>query len=249
MWEFCVAFDNKTEAIAFKNAIYSTIKIYGGLTTILSTKGYFKVLIATPTQFLNRIKSYLKEKIAESILLNYKKNYILKNLNFCISTNINMQVFLKAIIVFDSDTDKDIIVQKLNFKSCLMVKSFIDFQLKFLKKKWQELVDLANDNAMYLVSEDTFNELIKFIISNLEYRYYIVNIFSKKDCYMLCDTKGEVISDFLIEKSIVYDDSNLLTTLIALNPEKIVIHCNNNVKDKTINALFQYFSNRLEICK
>jgi len=249
MWEVCIAFNNKQEAFAFKDAIYNTIKEYNGVITILYSSTFFKVLIAVSNKYSNKLKSFLSEKIAENILLNYKKNFILSRLNFFVTSNTNMQVFLKALVVFDSDTDKEIIVQRLNFNNNLVVKSFVDFKLQFLKRKWLELVDLANDNAMYLVSDDTFNELIKFVISNLEYRYYTVNVFSKKDCYMICDTKGEFVSDFLVDKNIVYDDNNLLTTLIALNPEKIIMHCDNNVKDKTINKLFLYFSNRLEICK
>lgn len=249
MWEFCIAFNSKDEAQLFINSIYSTIKHYEGVATVLLTPNFFKVLVAVPKQNSNKIKLFLTEKIAESILLNYKKEYILSRLNFSLSQNTNMQVFLKALIVFDSDTDKEIIIQRLNFNNDLVVKSFVDFKLKFLKKKWLELVDLANDNAMYLVSEETFNELIKFLISNLEYRCYAVNIFSKKDCYMICDTQGNIINDFLIDKNIVYDDNNLLTSLIALNPEKIIMHCNSNTQEKVINKLFQYFSNRLEICK
>lgn len=249
MWEFCIAFNNKDEAQSFKNSIYNTIKHYEGVVTILFSLNFAKVLVAIPMQNLTKIKHFLTEKIAESILINYKKEFILSRLNFSFTQNTSMQVFLKALIVFDSDTDKEIIIQRLNFDNDLVVKSFVDFKLKFLKKKWLELVDLANDNAMYLVSEDTFNELIKFLISNLEYRCYAVNVFSKKDCYMICDTQGNIINDFLIDKNIIYDDNNLLTSLIALNPEKIIVHCNSNTQEKVINKLFQYFSNRLEICK
>lgn len=249
MWEYCIAFNNKNEAQLFKDCVCNTIKLNDGVVTILFSENFAKVLIAVPNKNINKITKYLTEKIAESILLNYKKEFILSRLSFSFNQKINMQVFLKALIVFDSDTDKEIIIQRLNLNHDIVIKSFIDFKLKFLKKKWLELVDLANDNAMYLVSEDTFNELIKFLISNLEYRCYAVNVFSKNNCFLLCDTQGKVISDFLVDKNIVYDDVNLLTSLIALNPEKIIVHCNSDTQEKTINKLFQYFSNRLEICK
>ena len=93
------------------------------------------------------------------------------------------------------------------------------------------------------------NHNLKFLISNLEYRCYAVNVFPKNNCYLLCDTQGNCINDFLIDKNIIYDDNNLLTSLIALNPEKIIFHCNSNVRDNIINSLFQYFSNRIVICK
>ena len=67
-----------------------------------------------------------------------------------------MQIFLKALVVFDSETDKAIIYERLKFDSNLVVNSFINFKLYFLKRKWKELIDLANDNYIYLLlSNDT----------------------------------------------------------------------------------------------
>ena len=102
---------------------------------------------------------------------------------------------------------------------------------------------------MYLLSRDSFLELIKFLISNLENRQYVVNIFSKENCYLLCDVEGNSIKDFLLEKNIIYDDSSLLTSLVALNPQKIIIHCNSFIKDRLLKNLYEIFSNRIEIKK
>ena len=249
MWEFCIAFDDETQAQNFRKSIISDIKSLQGVVTVLVSITFAKVLIAVPNDVKTKAKEILIEKIAENILLYNKKRYILSKLNFDITHSTSMQVFLKALVVFDSDTDKEIIIERLDLQNDIVVKSFVDFRLTFLKRKWDELVSLANDNAMYLVSEDTFGELIKFLISNLEYRCYAVNVFSKKNCYLLCDTQGKVINDFLIERNIVYDDNMLITSLIALNPEKIIVHCNSFVKDKLLKTLYEYFSNRLEVCK
>lgn len=249
MWEYCISFEDKNSAEIFKNSIFNNIKSHGGIITSLNDNCFYKVLIALPIIERFKVHNAIKEKIAETILLCIKSEYILSRLEFEINNTPSMQIFLKALIVFDSDTDKDIIVERLNFDSNLVVKSFVNFRLTFLKRKWNELVSLANDNAMYLLSQDSFNELIKFLISNLEYRCYEVNVFLKQDCYLLCDMKGEVVKDFLIDKNIMYDDSKLLTNLVALNPEKIIVHGSKNLKDKLLVTLYEYFSNRIELCK
>ena len=250
MWEYCISFEDKNSADIFSNSIYNEIKSHGGIITTRDGDCFYKVLIALPIIERFKVHNVIKEKIAETILLCIKSEYILSRLDFeTNNASPSMKVFLKALIVFDSDTDKDIIVERLNFDSDLVVKSFVNFRMSFLKRKWNELVSLANDNAMYLLSQDSFDELIKFLISNLEYRCYAVNVFSKKDCYFLCDMKGEVVKDFLIDKNIMYDDSNLLVNLVALNPEKIIVHCNNNIKDNLLKTLYEYFSNRIELCK
>ena len=248
MWEFSLVFDNEITAQNFKASIIQRIREVNGVITTIFTKYSYSVLLAVPINSRKSIINFLKEKIAENVLLFYKKEYILSKLSFDISLNANMQIFLKALVVFDSDTDKQIIMENLSLKNSLILNSFINFKLKFLKRKWNELVSLANDNEMYFLDDTAFSELIKFLISNLEYRCYAVNIFSKKNCYLLCDFQGRNINDFLVEKSVIYDDSKLLTSLIALNPEKIIVHCNSFVKDNLLKTLYEYFSNRIEIC-
>ncbi len=249
MWEYCFYFDSDFDANVFEKKIAEHVQALGGLVANLFSQEYFKVLVAVPFEKRREVTKFFKIKLAETILIGYKKDYIMQNFDFDKIKTENMPVFLQALICFDSEIDKQIILERLNFRSVFYLTSFISFKLKFLKKKWDELVSLANDNMIYLLNEDSCVELIKFLISNLEHRYYAVNIFSKDDCYLLCDMQGKVIEDFLIDKHIIYDDSNLITSLIALNPEKIIVHCNKFSKDKLLKNLFNFFPTQIEICK
>ena len=139
-------------------------------------------------------------------------------------------------------------MKKLKLKKHFYFDSFIDFVLGVLKNKWNELITIANDNVIYTYSDDNLLELIKFIISNLEHRCYAVNVFSKKDCYMIYDIKGEKIDDFLIENNIFYDEKHLFASLVVLNPKKIIFHTDNK-KSSVVDKLNSFFSKRVEICK
>lgn len=249
MWEYSLCFDNEIDSENFIDKIRPFIKETKGVVVSIFLQDTHKVLVAVPIEKKEQAMSLLKENLAEMILTNFKKEYIMSKLNFEVDHSVNMRVFLQTLICFDSDVDKQIIMESLNFDKSIYLNSFINFRLKFLKNKWDELVTLANDNIMYLLSEDSFVELIKFLISNLDYRCYAVNIFSKQNCYLLCDMEGKVINDFLLDKNIVYDDNKLLTSLIALNPEKIIIHCNSFLKENLLKNLYNIFSNRIEICK
>lgn len=249
MWEYSLCFDNEIDSENFIDKIRPFIKKTKGVVVSIFLQDTHKVLVAVPIEKKEQAMSLLKENLAEMILTNFKKEYIMSKLNFEVDHSVNMRVFLQTLICFDSDVDKQIIMESLNFDKSIYLNSFINFRLKFLKNKWDELVTLANDNIMYLLSEDSFVELIKFLISNLDYRCYAVNIFSKQNCYLLCDMEGKVINDFLLDKNIVYDDNKLLTSLIALNPEKIIIHCNSFLKENLLKNLYNFFSNRIEICK
>lgn len=248
MVEFCIYFNNFNVANCFIKRVCKFINLLGGILVNISTNSSFSVLIAVKKEHKAKLKNYLRERIAETILVYYKRNYILSKLNFKRGNNFYMQIYLEALCCFDSNLDKEIILKKLKLKKHFYFDSFIDFVLGVLKNKWNELITIANDNVIYTYSDDNLLELIKFIISNLEHRCYAVNVFSKKDCYMICDIKGEKIDDFLIENNIFYDEKNLFASLVVLNPKKIIFHTDNK-KSSVVGKLNSFFSKRVEICK
>lgn len=249
MWEFCFYFDSLEDSNIYEKKILCFVKNVQGVVANVFSEGFYKLLIAVPFETRREAIRFFKTKLAETILTIYKRKFIVSNLNIEKIRTENISVFLQALVCFDSEIDKQIIIERINFKNNFYLNSFISFKLKFLKNKWNELVTLANDNMIYLLNDDSCLELIKFLISNLEHRYYAVNIFLKDDCYLLCDMQGKVIEDFLIEKHVVYDDKNLINSLVALNPEKIILHCNKILKDKLIKNLFNFFPSQIEICK
>ena len=249
MWECCICFENSSEADSFVKSISSFVRNRDGIIVNVYSMSFTKVLFAVPEPNQEECYFYVKEKLAESILSHYKKKYIMSKLDFDINASANMNVFIQTLTCFDSDMEKKILCENIDFKDTFCIDSYVRFRMKYLKQKWNELATLANDNIMYLISEDSFVEFIKFLISNLEHRCYAVNVFSKKNCYLLCDLEGKQINDFLLEKNIAYDDNHLLTSLIALNPEKIILHCNPFLKDALLKTLYSYFMDRIELCK
>lgn len=249
MWEVSICFESAKMAEYFASKINLVIKSCKGISACITLNGQNCVLVAVPKDKEEFAREFVKQKIAECILFFYKKDYIVSKLNFEKPKTTYMNVFLQTLVCFDGEADKHFIEQCLDFDDRIFVDAVVAFKLKFLKKKWEELVSLANENVMYFLSEDSLLELIKFLISNLEHRCYAVNVFSKSDCYFLCDLQGKRIDDFMLEKQGIYEDGSLLSTLVALNPEKIIVHCNKFVKDKLLRNLFSLFPNRIEICK
>ena len=251
MWEYSVVFpiEKKDIATRFNKKIQNRVKNSGGLSTIVFKNQEATVLLAVPERNKMPIYNYVIELIADIILTTYKLEFLLGSFNFVATEDINMQAFIKALVVFDSDTDRHIIKQKLKCLSGVIIDSFINFKLKVLKHKWMDLVNLANDNVMYLMSNDTFIELLKFLISNLDFRTELVDIHLINGSYVLFDSTGSLIEDGLLNECEVCNDAFLITSLIALNPKKIKVSTSDKVKDNIISLLYELFSSRVEICK
>lgn len=199
-----------------------------------------------------RMSFYISQVIADIISTFYKLEFIEKNLRLPIQKDINYKAFKKALIAFDRETDKYIIARNLKIEKTIFIDSFYEFRLKQLRTKWMELIKLANDNAGYLLCNDIFIDLLKFLIENIEISRGLVNVVKEKGGYKLCDEQFEKIDDDeilygLSEQEMQDEDVCLVLSLIALSPKKINVYCNPFENSPTLTLLSQIFDNRVSI--
>ena len=248
MWEYWVSVEkDKYESLKFvQKNITADIKKTGGKMALILSGNEARLWLQTGETYKKTIKKKIVGLIADMILHTYKLEYLIKNFKFKTTSDINMQAFIKALVVFDWDIDKQIIVRMLLGLDSVVISAFVSFKLSVLKTKWDDLVNLANDNIIYLMSSDTFIELLKYLISNLDFRTNEVNVFYNNCTYILKDSKGMPIKE---EHNDMKDcsDAVLITSLISLSPQKIKLHIDNFDGD-VINLLFNLFGDRIAIC-
>ena len=249
MWEYSIVFSrNKLElAKKINNEIQSFVENKNGISTLLITKFNISVLVAVPDGQGEVLDLFIKDKIISLYVNEYKLNYLLENFNFEVTNNISMKAFIKALLMFDVETDRRIVKQKLLGFNSIVIDSFFNFRLQVLKNRWNDLVNLANDNIMYLMSRDTIIELLKFLISNLEFNCEMVKIKQNGENFILYNEKGELIKDETCRD--VLDNDSLITTLIYLNPKRIRLDETYNIRNGAINLICELFNNRVETFK
>lgn len=248
MWEYQVKVDDsKYENLkCVQKNIAADIKKVGGKIALVSGGGTARLWLSVKDEHKKMVKKKVIGLIADMILQVYKSEYLTSNFKFRTTNDINMQAFIKALVVFDWDIDKQIIIRMLMDMDCVVVDAFVCFKLGILKTKWDDLVSLANDNIAYLMSTDTFIELLKYLISNLDFRTNEVNVFCVNRTYTLKDNKGLPIKE---GHGDIKDcsDAFLITSLISLSPQKIKVHID-NFDGNVINLLFNLFNDRIVIC-
>lgn len=234
MWEFGISIDkNKKSIIEFVfKKMQEYVKTYDGVATMQEFPNKVSILIACNDYEKNRMILHLQELLSECICYHYKKNFLIKNLNIKIGDEMSKKAFITALLFFDKETDKYIVNKYLNIDKKIDIDGFFNFKLQSLKNKWKELIEIANKNDIYLYSYETFLELVKFLVDNIETKSDVINIMSSDDTYDIYDFKFQKIEN--IEN---YDNKaeNLLGALIALCPKNINIYCSeilpNNLKD------------------
>lgn len=243
MWELSISIGVKNLDVA--KYIYQTLKAKSeeleAVVTCYEQFDNFFILFACPETVQVRATVEIERCIVKVICNFYKEKFLTENLRLPLHENMSMMAFKKALINFDKETDFYLISKNLELDKNLHLDSFYHFKLKSLRDKWTELITLANENGDYLVSNDAFFDLLKFLIDNLEVCEDEINVFEDENGYFIkqsnCDEEGEYKS---------LSKENLVTSLIELSPKKINLFCRSD--DNTAGFLSKIFEERVNIC-
>lgn len=200
-----------------------------------------------------RLHFFACDAIADVISIFYKLEFIEKNLKLHINQPVYLNAFKKALVAFDRDTDKYLITHNLKIENSIFLDSFYTFRLKSLQNKWKELIKLANENASYLLCSDTFIDLLKFLIENIEVSSGLVNIIKTQEDFLICDEKFNQIDTKEEGLCLLKNYNNtqneaevdLITSLIALSPKKINVYCDQDENNTTLTLISELFGSRV----
>lgn len=177
-------------------------------------RSYFA--IAVPEKKKEYYKSKILDYIVFMIIDDYKFNLFKENLQI-IEQNIVSQSFLKAISIFDSEIDTDVIKRQIELKNEVLVDSFYYFKLQALRNKWLKTIGVINQNQV-LYSTESMIQVLKYLTISSENFSVTVSIILGK--------KRIKVSDYSGCRSFKRDfdgRSNFLTEIVRLNPVKINI--------------------------
>lgn len=246
MWRYSIVVPKKYGQVVYrlKDLLKNKIKDLTHVQTVIEQEDTYAYYLVLPLDRKMEFKPYILNYLVDNILYFYKKEYLLKNINFKVKDDIKVQSFLKALLCFDYSLDREIIFEKIKESDSVYLESLYSFGLKQLLPKWKDLVNLANDNFFYFQNENSFLQLLKFLVSNIEYKTNVVNVYFD-DKYVFYDQNNNLINDYLLDFP-TDTDSYLISSLICLCPQQIKLHFNSqNISDGYL--LFDLFDDRIEI--
>ena len=254
MFEFQIAVSEKDKKVL--NRLCEDLKSStAGIKTVITSYqqgGKAFVVIACDDLERPRVSFSICDVISDIISTFYKLEFIENNLALPISNQVNLSAFKKALIAFDRETDKYIITRSLKVEHTIYLDEFFQFRLNHLRNKWMEIIKLANDNASYLLCNDTFIDLLKFLIDNIEISRGTVNVVKKAGKFVLCDEDFNEIDQSSnplceLDERAKEDEVGLISSLIALSPKKIVVYCNPFENSPALTLISQIFESRISI--
>jgi len=172
---------------------------------------------------LNKLFQVVTDSIADVVITDFKSSYIEDSIRFIAKDQISRHAFIRALSNFDRDSDKALAKSLIKLTPNFLLDSFCNFKLDDLKTRWNEVCNLANENASHLMCAGTFRELLRFLISNLESRSDEVHLFERGNRLELltCDLKP--FNDVYVADDLP-KDVQVVSQLISIAPKKIILH-------------------------
>ncbi|MBO5394362.1 MAG: hypothetical protein J6A28_00460 [Clostridia bacterium] len=241
MWEFSLNFKSENFEIAkhVHNCLILPTKSMGGFVTSSENNGIISVLMAVEGDFEERMKGVLSGIVTEIICTKYKSDFLNRYLALPLQDQVGLHAFKKALLNFDRETDKYIVKRALCFTDSLYIDSFYAFRLKPLQEKWEELVVLSNENRDYLVSKESFIDLLKFLVDNLDICENEISVVKEDDGYRILSCENSFYLNRLIS------EERVVSSVIDLSPQKINLYFKET--SSAINLMQRIFEERIII--
>ena len=180
------------------------------------------VSIACEDCFAVEIKSEIYELLAEIYAFGFKHFYLKKNL-YIYKDDLLLKTLVNTMTIFDSENDKKLVKKCLFNQDVGAIDGFFYFRMKKVKEKWDEIIDLTNENAIVLHDKETSCEFLSFLIDAMHRKDKTVILFKEKGAFKIKDEKGRLI-DLKIpfwKKDI--DEEVVLFNVICFAPTRVKI--------------------------
>lgn len=220
MFELSICVDNIDKIIIDKytHYLHNYIRNYGGVFSILDLDGSKYFLIAAKSN-IEIIKSLCEETICSLICEGFKADYIRKNLAYHSTDIMKYEALISAMVNFDRQTDNKIILVNLkgDYEE-VNIYSLYKFKLSSLIDKWQQLVDITNVNSAYLGFNETYLDILRFLVDGIEIGEEL-SIVKDGDTYLIFDADDNILAQDNTASSINF----VLANIIAHNPIRVTI--------------------------
>ena len=171
----------------------------------------------------------LLDCITNQIVTTMKAHYLRERIR------IKNQTLIKVLINYDKKSDTIIAGSLFQLTPKILLDSIYNFSLNRLKCRWDEVIQLVNENYIQLTQTVLFNELLRFLILNMDCRIPEAHVMVINNRATICDQKLQPLPRV--------DDDDIINALIEVAPRQIYIHADTNLARDVVERIENLFPN------
>lgn len=166
--------------------------------------------------------------IVHQIVTTMKGNYIKDKIK------IKDETLIRILVNYDKKTDIIIATALIKITPIILLDAVFDFGISRLKMRWDEVIQLVNENHVKLTQKELFNELLRFLILNMDHKTKEAHIIYMDQTAKVCNSRLEPYKQ---------TDTNIINTLIDIAPKQIFIHVDQNLETTLVKKIQSLFPN------
>ena len=173
----------------------------------------------------------VKECIVEMYAVVTKFDYMKRNLQLCLPSR-RYEILLHTLVAFDRENEYKLLRRAVRVEDGLALDGLFDFRLRELKERWLEICKLTKTNGAYLHDDETYNELLRFLISAVDPKINRLTVCEDGGKYRLTGALKTGDLDLCVG-----DVDELMYCLIDLAPLELIIEggiSNHELSDRLI---------------
>lgn len=242
MWELSLACNNKNKHILeyINNCFCQDLP--DCMLTTYADKHFTYLLFASDEGLAEICKSKIKQCITTYIIDVYKYEHFVKKI-VGNTDNLVIQAYIKALTLYDVDTDTTFINNSFELTEQFYIDSFIQFKMRDIVRMWQELCDLVGSNINYL-NCDMMLDVMRTFIDTFTTKVNTLKIIIEQDCYVLYKIDGNKAPIKLKDKAPAID---IVNYTILTNPQHIEIYGDVNRNFLIVNLLKSLYEDKVEV--
>ncbi|MCQ2381997.1 MAG: putative sporulation protein YtxC [Clostridia bacterium] len=175
---------------------------------------------------VNRYKLF--DTIVNQIVTTMKAYYLQSKIR------IKNTTLIKVLINYDKKSDTVIAGSLFQLSPQILLDSIYDCSLRRLNYRWDEIIQLVNENYFQLTQTVLFDELLRYLILNMDYRIPEAHVMVINNQTTICDKKLKPLTQI---------NGDIINYLIEIAPRQIFIHTDDNLKHDIVERIESLFPN------
>lgn len=182
----------------------------------------------------------IASNLADVYAMGFKYDYLKRKLKIN-RENLLIKTLLNTMTVFDSNNDKKLIRQELYGQPVIAVDGFFEFRLKSVKQKWDEIINLTNENSIVFSDDEISGEFLMFLLDAIPHGEEGVKICKYGGNIELFDKKGKKIKLITPVGENKTPEETVLFNLICLAPKKVLIVDDEDYSPEFLEIIRKFF--------
>ncbi|MCH5155476.1 MAG: hypothetical protein J1F69_02630 [Clostridiales bacterium] len=159
----------------------------------------------------------IKSGLIETFGVVGKYDFIKSNLSLGLSKT-NYDLLLHTLVAFDRENEYKLLDKIINVEDNMTLDGIFNFKLYELKERWIEICNLTRSNGAYLYDDETYIELLRFLISAVNPKVNKLTVREVNGSYSLSGSLKNSVINIAAKTS-----AELMYYLIDLAPLELII--------------------------